>query len=196
MTHQKTSSDVHESWILMYYHLAAFSLSNYFINFPCVNVLLAWYPVISCLMLNRMLYLMFLLNSVAISETLNHNKICWIIYSKAWYGNSKQSTGERYSLLIRLSLSLAESTHIVIQICLSPRIQLWGKYYYASFVTMHCFSLDVGFTNIVVESTGESSVETKYRVPTVWGRWQGCHSPHVYFPLIMPPRNTGTYICN
>ena len=34
-------------------------------------------------------------------------------------------------------------------------------------ITMHYFSFDVGFTNIVVRSTGQSGVETKYRVPTV-----------------------------
>ena len=32
---------------------------------------------------------------------------------------------------------------------------------------MHCFSFDVGFTNIVDRSVGQSGVETKYGVPTV-----------------------------
>ena len=40
----------------------------------------------------------------------------------------------------------------------------------ALFDIMHYFSWDVGFTNIVVRSTGQSGVETKYRVPTVRGQ--------------------------
>ena len=33
------------------------------------------------------------------------------------------------------------------------------------FDTTHHFSSDVGFTNIVVQSMGQSGAETKYRVP-------------------------------
>ena len=32
------------------------------------------------------------------------------------------------------------------------------------------FSSDVGFTNIVVRSMGQSGADTKYRVPTVQGQ--------------------------
>ena len=45
------------------------------------------------------------------------------------------------------------------------------KYYYSFFEITYYFSSDVRFTNIVVQSTGQSGVETKYRVPAVRGQW-------------------------
>ena len=57
-----------------------------------------------------------------------------------------------------------------IQLCLRPPIGLRGKYYYAPFDVLHYFASNVGFTNIVVRSTGQFGVETKYRVPTVQGQ--------------------------
>ena len=63
-----------------------------------------------------------------------------------------------------------ECTSIVIQLCLRSQIGLWGKYYYTPFDIMHCFCSDVGFTNIVVWSTGQSGAETKYTMPTVPGQ--------------------------
>ena len=59
------------------------------------------------------------------------------------------------------------------QLCLRSRIGLYEKYYY----TLHVFDItpyfssDVGFTNTVVWSTGQSGAKTKYRVPTVRGQW-------------------------
>ena len=47
------------------------------------------------------------------------------------------------------------------------RIGLWEKYHYALFDITHYFSSDEGFTNIVVQSTGQSGAEMKYGVPTV-----------------------------
>ena len=42
-----------------------------------------------------------------------------------------------------------------------------GKYYHALFDIIHCLFSDVGFTDIVVQSTGKSGVATKGLVPTV-----------------------------
>ena len=43
------------------------------------------------------------------------------------------------------------------------------KYYNALFNITQCLASDVGFTNIVVQSTGQSGAKTKYGVPTVRG---------------------------
>ena len=53
------------------------------------------------------------------------------------------------------SLSPTECTPIVIhvQLCLRSRIGLWVKYYYAVLGIKHYFPSDVGFLNILVEST-------------------------------------------
>ena len=69
--------------------------------------------------------------------------------------------------IITASLSLTERTSIVILFCLGSRIGLWEIYYYALFDITHYFPSDVGFTNIVVWSAGQSDAETKYGVPTV-----------------------------
>ena len=45
-----------------------------------------------------------------------------------------------------------------------------GKYCYALLDITHYFSSDVGFTNIVVKSMGQSGVQKKYGVPTVRGQ--------------------------
>ena len=47
---------------------------------------------------------------------------------------------------------------------------LWEKYYDTLFGITHYFSSDVGFTNIVVQSTAQSGAETKYRVSIVRGQ--------------------------
>ena len=72
-----------------------------------------------------------------------------------------------FAISRKSTLFPTERTPIVIQLSLRSRIGLWGKYCYAPFDIMHYFSSDVGFTNIVVWATGQSSAEMKYRVPTV-----------------------------
>ena len=52
-----------------------------------------------------------------------------------------------------------ERTLVIIQLCLRSRIELWEKYYYAPFDVKYYFSADVGFTNIVVWSMGQSGVD-------------------------------------
>ena len=61
------------------------------------------------------------------------------------------------------TLPLTEHTPMAIQLCLSSRTRLCGNNYYS------LFSSNVGLTNIVVQSMGQSGVETKYGMPT----WQG-----------------------
>ena len=73
--------------------------------------------------------------------------------------------------LCRVSLSPTECTPIIMQLCLRSRIGLWEKYYYTLFDIMHHFPSDVGFTNTVVSSVGQSGVKTKFGVPTVRGQW-------------------------
>ena len=65
------------------------------------------------------------------------------------------------------TLSPAERTPIVIQLCLRSRMVLWEKYYYVPFDITNYFSSHVGFTNSVVWSMRQSGGETKYKVPTV-----------------------------
>ena len=60
-----------------------------------------------------------------------------------------------------LSLSPTERTPIVIELCLRSRRGLWEEYYYAPFDITHYFSSNVGFTNIVVQSTRQSGAEMK-----------------------------------
>ena len=58
------------------------------------------------------------------------------------------------------SLSPTECTPILIQLCLRSRIRLWEKYYHAPFDTTYHFSSNMGFTNIVVRSTGTVCART------------------------------------
>ena len=52
------------------------------------------------------------------------------------------------------------------------RIGLCENYYNTPADITHYFSSDVGFTNLVVQSTGQPCVEAKYGVPTVGLRGQ------------------------
>ena len=51
------------------------------------------------------------------------------------------------------------------------------KYYYALFDFTHYFYFNVGFANIVVQSSGQPGVEMKYGVPAVWGQWEASIIP-------------------
>ena len=73
---------------------------------------------------------------------------------------------------MRLKFSLVPNrTHSYHHTALSEiSNKIAGKYYYTLFDIKHYFSSDVGFTNIVVQSTRQYGAETKYGVPTVQGQ--------------------------
>ena len=84
------------------------------------------------------------------------------------------------------ALSPTEFTPIVIQLYLRSRVGLWEKYYYTLFDIMHYFSSEVGFTNIVVRSSKQSGMETKYGVPTVQGHCILTSKSHATYIHIHP----------
>ena len=67
-------------------------------------------------------------------------------------------------------LSLKERTPIIMQLCLRSGIGLREKYCYTLFNIAHCFSSDVSFTDIVVQSMRQFGATMKSGVPTVRGQ--------------------------
>ena len=69
------------------------------------------------------------------------------------------SEGMEFILRVKRSLCPTACTPIVIQLCLRSRIGWWENITTHLFDITHCFSSDVGFTNIVVRSTRQVGID-------------------------------------